>query len=318
MTEPDTFGDLPTLRTFCPVGTTGIYAYYKGRTCPWRSSNWYDETLALSVATYSIVSGDSALLFDAGLTPAHGAYMLAHVRSLGARSVTTVYSHFHADHIAGASALRDTKIVAHKSTQERMRQNAEKLRNPGEGGGPSIDVMFPTETYEKSLSLLVGDILVELHNFHIHTADSTFLFLPDVGLIFAGDMLEDTVTYLSEPEDLRTQLEDLERMAQLPIKKIFPAHSSPDRIKAGGFDKSLIDATIRYLKALDEPVKKPVAWERNLKDVVKDDLVAGRLIFLEAYEGVHQENIESMKEIRDESTADMMKKSGEGNIDIWT
>ena len=36
-------------------------------------------------------------------------------------------------------------------------------------------------------------------------------------------------------------------MAQLPIKKIFPAHGSPDRIKAGGFDKSLIDATIQYL-----------------------------------------------------------------------
>lgn len=301
MAELDTYGDLPTLRTFCPDGTTGIYAYYDGRTCPWHSSNWYDETLALGVATYSIVSRDSAILFDAGLTPAHGAHMLAHVRSLGVKSVTTVYSHFHADHIAGASALRDTKIVAHKGTQERMRQDAEKLRNPDEGEGPSIDVVFPTETYEKSLSLRVGDITVELHNFHIHTADSTLLFLPDAGLVLAGDMLEDTVTYISEPEDLRTHLQELVRMAQLPITKILPAHGSPDRIKAGGFDKSLIDATIRYLEALDEPVEKPVAWERNLKDVVNDDLVAGRLIFCEAYEGVHQENIESMKEIREAS-----------------
>ncbi|KAF5849962.1 hypothetical protein GGP41_005363 [Bipolaris sorokiniana] len=206
MAEPDTFSDLPTLRTFCPVGITAIYAYYEGRTCPWRSSSWYDQTLVLGVATYSIVSGDSAILFDADLTPAHGAHMLTHVRSLGAKSVTTVYSHFHADHIAGASALRDTKIVAHKSTQERMRQNAEKLRNPNEGGGPSIDVVFPTETYEKSLSLRVRDIVVELQNFNIHTADSTLLFLPDAGLVLAGDMLEDTVTYLSEPEDLITQL----------------------------------------------------------------------------------------------------------------
>ncbi|XP_014553214.1 hypothetical protein COCVIDRAFT_40767 [Bipolaris victoriae FI3] len=301
MTEPDTSSDLPTLRIFCPIGTTGIYAYYEGRTCPWRSLNWYDETLALGVAAYSIVSGDSALLFDAGLTPAYGAHMLAHVRSLGARSVKTIYSYFHADHIARASALRDTKIVAHGGTQERMRQNAEKLRNPDEGGGPSIDVVFPTETYEKSLSLRVGDIVVELHNFHIHTADSTLLFLPDAGLVFAGDMLGDTVTYISEPEDLKTQLQELERMAQLPMTKIFPAHGSPDRIKAGGFNKSLIDATIQ-----------------NLKDVVKDDLMAGRLIFFEAYEGVHQENIESMKEIRKESTANMMKRSGEGNSDILT
>ncbi|KAJ4354236.1 uncharacterized protein N0V89_005970 [Didymosphaeria variabile] len=295
--------ELPTLRTFRPGGTTGIYAYYDGRTCPWHSSNWYDETLALGVASYSIIGGDAALLFDAGLTPAHAAHMLAHVRSLGANSVITVYSHFHADHIAGASALRETRILAHRGTYERLEKDAEKLRDPDEGEGPSIDVVLPTETYEKTLSLQIGSIKVELHNFHIHTADSTLLFLPESGLVFAGDMLEDTATYLSEPKDLKKHLRELERMAQLPIKKILPAHGCPDRIKAGGFDKSLIDTTVRYLAALDEPVEEPVAWAKKLEEVVKDDLVAGRLIYCQAYEGVHRENIEYMKEIREESTA---------------
>ncbi|KAL5421323.1 hypothetical protein PMIN04_005647 [Paraphaeosphaeria minitans] len=100
------------------------------------------------------------------------------------------------------------------------------------------------ETYEKSLSLQVGNIKVELHNFQIHTADSTLLFLPESGLVLAGDMLEDTVTYISEPQSLRPHLAELERMGQWPIKRILPAHGSPDQIKAGGFDKSLIHATI--------------------------------------------------------------------------
>jgi cyclase len=290
-----------TLRTFRPRGTTGIYAYYDGRTCPWHSSNWYDETLALGVASYSIISGDSALLFDAGLTPAHAVHMLSHVQSLGAKTVTTVYSHYHSDHIAGASALRDTKIIAHSGTLERLKEDEDKLRNPEEGDGPSIDVVLPIETYERRLTLRVGSVKVELHNYNIHTADSTLLFLPDSGLLFAGDMLEDTVTYISEPEHLSTHLLELERMKELPLKKILPAHGSPERIEAGGFDQSLIDATIRYLKALNEPVETPVAWTMKMKEVVKDDLAAETLVFCEAYEGVHEENIESMKEVREES-----------------
>ncbi|KAF2446492.1 Zn-dependent hydrolase [Karstenula rhodostoma CBS 690.94] len=300
---------VPTLRTFRPDGTTGIYAYYDGRTCPWHSSNWYDETLALGVATYSIISGSTAVLFDAGLTPAHAAHMLAHVRSLGATTISTVYSHFHSDHVAGASALRETKIIAHKGTYDRLKKDEQKLRNPGKDEGPSIDVVLPMETYENSLSLQVGNIKVELHNFQIHTTDSTLLFLPESGLVLAGDMLEDTVTYISEPQDLHKHLRELERMAQWPIKKILPAHGSPDRIEAGGFDKSLIDATIRYLKAMDEPVEAPVAWIKKLDQVVKDDLVAGRLVYCDAYEGVHQENIESMKDLREETVGNLNTKS---------
>lgn len=289
-----------TLRCFRPSGTTGIHAYYDGRTCPWHSSNWYDETLALGVATYSIVSGDSALLFDAGLTPAHAEYMLAHVRSLGAKDITTVYSHFHSDHIAGAASLKDTKIIAHDKTKERLIKEEDDLRNPGKDGGPSIDVMLPVKTYEKYKKLQIGSIKVELHNFNIHTEDSTLLFLPDSGVVFAGDMLEDTVTYMSEPENITTHIQELERMAQLSIRKILPAHGSPERIEAGGFDKSFIEATIRYLEALNEPVETPVAWTKTLREVAKEDLQSKNLIYCEAYEGVHKENIESMKELREE------------------
>lgn len=289
-----------TLRTLRLRGTIGIYAYYDGRTCPWHSSNWYDETLALGVATYSIVSDDSALLFDAGLTTAHAEHMLAHVRSLGAKTVTTVYSHYHSDHIAGADALRDTKIIAHKGTKEHLAKDAEHLKNPKKDEGPSIEVVLPTETYEKKMTLQIGSIQVELHNFNIHTADSTLLFLPETGTVFAGDMLEDTVTYMSEPENLTVHLEELERMKQLQIKKILPAHGSPERIEAGGFDASFIEATVRYLKALDEPVEKPNAWTETLRVLMKEDLEAGRLVYCKAYEGVHEENVESMKEIREE------------------
>ena len=290
-----------TLRCFQPSGTTGIWAYYDGRTCPWHSSNWYDETLALGVATYAIVSGESALLFDAGLTPAHAEFMLAHVRSLGAKDITTVYSHYHSDHIAGASSLKDTKIVAHLKTKKKLVEEADNLRNPATDEGPSIEVVLPAETYEKCKTLQIGSVKVELHNFNIHTEDSTLLFLPDSGLVFAGDMLEDTVTYMSEPENLETHIQELGRMSKLSIKKILPAHGSPERIETGGFYISFIDATTRYLRALNEPVETPVAWTKKLRDVVHEDIISGNLIYCEAYEGVHKENIESMKELREES-----------------
>ena len=241
-------------------------------------------------------------MFDAGLTPAHAEFMLAHVRSLGAKSITTVYSHYHSDHIAGASSLSGTKIIAHRKTKQKLVEIADSLKNPDQGDGPSINVVLPEETYENSTVLHIGDIRVELYNFNIHTADSTLLFLPDSGLLFAGDMLEDTVTYISEPEGISTHLSELERMKELPIAKILPAHGSPERIEAGGFDASLIEATIRYLKVLNEPVESPVAWSQKLQDVVKADLESGKLLYCEAYEGVHEENVESIKELREETS----------------
>ncbi|KAF2686073.1 Metallo-hydrolase/oxidoreductase [Lentithecium fluviatile CBS 122367] len=291
---------LATLRTLTP-GPAGIYAYYDGRVGGRLVSPSYnvidDGAFVLGVCTYAIISGTEALLYDAGITPEHAAFMLDHVKSLGATKVIVVYSHFHDDHIAGAVALKDgglDEIIAHVKTERELKEGKEELGK----GIPPIEVVLPTRMYEESLTLQVGSRIVKILNFNIHTKDGTVLFLPEEGLLFAGDTLEDTATYIGDAGNLSTHQEELKRMAQLPIKKILPAHGSPDRIASGGYDPSLIDATVRYIQAVDESVPEPKAWKLRLEEVVAADVEAGNLIFFGEYEEVHRSNVKCIQDFR--------------------
>ena len=289
---------LATLRIFEPV--PGIFAFYDGRTGERFHSeepNWLDDgAFTLGVATYAIVDGTEALLYDAAITNDHAAAMLKHVQALGVTKTTTVYSHFHNDHIAGAPALKaaNSTFLGHNITAATIQRRTAALA----ADDPPITAVVPTQLYVNQTTVQVGSRTVELHNFNIHTPDGTVLFLPNEGILFAGDTLEDTATFIADASSLPIHQTELQRMAKLPIKKILPAHGSPDRIAAGGYEASFIDATLRYIKAVDEPVAQPAAWNQTLQQVVAADVAAGNLIYFAQYEVVHQSNVQSIQEVR--------------------
>ncbi|KAF2122999.1 Zn-dependent hydrolase [Lophiotrema nucula] len=290
--------ELDTLQAFEPY--PGIFAYYDGRTGERFHSedpNWLDDgAFTLGVCTYAIVSGSEALLYDAGITTEIASFMLDHVTKLGVTKTTMVYSHYHNDHIAGAPALRNTTIIGQVQTEATIRRNTEALAKDD----PPIQAVLPTKLYDKELTVKIGNRTVELHHFDIHTNDGTILFLPEEKLLFAGDTLEDTATFIADPSSLSTHQTELKRMAELPISKILPAHGSPDRIKSGGYETTFIHATIRYIQAVDEPVEQPVAWKQTLKEVVAKDLEAGNLIYFSQYDTVHAENVQTIQRSRQE------------------
>ncbi|KAF1954315.1 Metallo-hydrolase/oxidoreductase, partial [Byssothecium circinans] len=291
-----------TIRTLEPQ--PGIFAYYDGRTGERFASedpNWLDDgAFTLGVATYSIVSGTEALLFDAAITPEHAKFMLDHVKSLGVTKVTTVYSHFHNDHIAGATELQRSNATVTSTLIGQTKTNTTLIRNTEALARdfPPITAVLPTQTYDKNLTVQVGNRTVELHNFNVHTPDGTILFLPQDGVLFAGDTLEDTATFIADASSLDTHQKELNRMATLPIKKILPAHGSPDRIAAGGYERTFIDATLRYIQAVNEPVAQPAAWNKTLREVVAKDVAEGNLIYFGEYEDVHRSNVQSVQEVR--------------------
>ncbi|KAI7919876.1 beta-lactamase domain-containing protein [Pyricularia oryzae] len=298
-TRPPGTDPLKTLRILNPY--PGIFAYYDGRTGERFHSdqgNWLDDgAFTLGVATYSIVSGDTALLYDAAITEPHAEAMITHLKSMGVTKTTTVYSHFHTDHVAGAGALQraGTNFTGHELTVSTLKNRAASYA----ALDPPIPKVFPpTTTYKDVATVQVGDRTVEMHHFHVHTTDGTVLYLPQEKILFAGDTLEDTATFIAEPDSIGTHITELQRMATLPIDKILPAHGSPDRIAAGGYGPEFINATVRYLNAVNSPVARPPAWSQKLQEVVKDDVAAGNLIYFAQYEEVHQSNVQSIQRLR--------------------
>ena len=120
------------------------------------------------------------------------------------------------------------------------------------------------------------------------------LWLPAEHILFAGDTLEDTVTYVSEPDGLDRHLAGLDELAALDPDWILPNHGDPDVIAGGGYPKGLIDATRDYLNWLLRLPDEPELRATPLAELIEGDVGAGRLTYYAPYEQVHQENLAAM------------------------
>jgi cyclase len=284
-----------TLRIFQPH--PGIFAYYDGRIEGRRlhsaEPNWLDDAAyGLGVASYAIVDGGEALVYDTQISLAHARAVRAHLETLGVRKPTVALSHWHVDHVAGNEVFADCEIIALKLTAEKLEANRERLaaRVP-----PVSPLVMPSRTFDAQMTLPIGSRRVELKHFEIHSADGNVLWLPDDGLLLAGDTVEDTVTYISEPEHTARHVRELGRLRALPIRRILPCHGDPERIRAGGYEASLIDANRHYLERLLDPGERAAAKAISLRNFVAGDVASGVLSYFEPYEAIHAKNIAALE-----------------------
>jgi glyoxylase-like metal-dependent hydrolase (beta-lactamase superfamily II) len=210
---------------------------------------------------------------------------------MGVSSIRVVLSHWHDDHIAGNEVFQDCEIIANALTASALANNRAEI----EGGIPPIKpLVLPNRTFEGSLDLTVGSIAVELRQVEIHSHDGTVLFIPETGLLLAGDTLEDPITYVSEADRLAQHLVDLERMSGWPIDCILPNHGSLEAIERGGYDKGLIAATQAYVQKLLRCRHEPDLAKQDLKTFGAGMFAAGAVEYFALYEPVHRQNVEAV------------------------
>lgn len=112
-----------------------------------------------------------------------------------------VLTHNHFDHAAGAMAVKErfgAQVVAYLP-------------------GPGVD-----RCIGDGENLRFGDASFEVIHVPVHSEDSICLYCRDEGVLFSGDT---SLRVLSaEGSYSRVYLEFLERMARLPLKKVFGGH----------------------------------------------------------------------------------------------
>lgn len=275
----------------------GLFAYYDGRIEGKRlhseKPNWLDDgAYSLGVASYAIVSGKEALVYDTHISFEHARAIRSHLSSLGVTSIRVVLSHWHTDHVAGNAGFIDCPIISNKLTRNTL---IEKRKVLAEKDPPINPVVMPTETFEGETALQVGDIAVKLMQFNIHSADGTVLLLPHLGVLLAGDTLEDTVTYISEPDNTAFHIAELDRLAGLEFSRILPNHGDEQIIASGGYPPSLVTATRDYLGRLLSRLGEPDLENQDLQDFIAPELQAGTLTYFAPYEAVHAQNIAALR-----------------------
>jgi glyoxylase-like metal-dependent hydrolase (beta-lactamase superfamily II) len=277
----------------------GILAFYDGRIEGYRfdpKPNWVDDgALGLGVASYAILAGDEALVYDTGTTLAHGRLIREELERRGATRFTVVLSHWHLDHVAGTEAFAESPVISGERTAEHLRAKQAAIEAGTLEGPPAISpLVLPTRTFVGRETLSVGGEAVELIAVNVHSDDATVLWLPDRRLLLCGDTMEDTVTYVGEPEQFDTHLRDLERLAKLRPAHILPAHGDPDVIAGDGYPPELNEATRSYIRLLQRMKNEPELRELPLRELIADSLGAGTLVYFEPYEAVHRQNVEAV------------------------
>ncbi|GHA13700.1 MBL fold metallo-hydrolase [Devosia pacifica] len=275
-----------------------VLAFYDGRIPGVRAHsegpNWLDDgAFTLGTASYAIVDGSEALVYDTHMSIAHAQIVRETLERLGVERMTVVLSHWHTDHVAGNAVFSDCEIIANTFTEQALKANRDAL----EGGDPPINpLIMPNRIFETEMTLQIGGLTVELRHLDIHSFDETVLYMPEHDVVFAGDTLEDTVTYVSEPDRLDAHLVDLERFAGWSFNKILPNHGSVERIQAGGYDRNFIEATRIYVEKLLQLEAHPDLAQQDLQTFAAEALATGGVEYFEAYEAVHQSNVKSVLE----------------------
>jgi cyclase len=282
------------LRTLQPAD--GIRAFYDGRVEGYRFAddpNWVDDgALALGIASYAIVDGDEALIYDTHVSVEHAQSIRQALEAEGVRHFVVLLSHCHLDHVAGTAAFADCEVIATARTAERLSASRRAIEAGTLSGPPGIDpLVLPTRTFDDRMRLDVGRLRLEVIHVNIHSDDAAVVWMPEQRVLLAGDTMEDTVTFVAEPGGLDAHLVDLERLAGLAPDRILPNHGDPDIIARGGYGEGLIGATQDYLRVLQRSRREPALHATPLTELVADSLAAGWITYFAPYEAVHEENL---------------------------
>lgn len=277
----------------------GVFAFFDGRIEGYRFDerpNWVDEgALSLGIASYAVVSGREAVIYDTDVSVEHARDVRRVLDTHGVRKFTVVLSHWHLDHIAGNAVFRDCEIIASERTAELLLRFKPAIERGEHEGPPPIDPLVPPScVFADRLRLSIGSVPVDLIHTDIHSDDATLLWLPDQKLLFYGDAMEDPITYVDEPGHFAAHLANLAKLRPLGPERILPNHGDPQVISDGGYSRDLIGATEQHIQTLERCRSEPNLRELTLREVIAGSLDAGSLHYFAPYEAVHRHNVNTV------------------------
>ena len=276
-----------------------LTAFYQGR--PDEASvkpgpkHWPDlGAIFGGVATYAIHQGDTAVVYDTFTDTASAQWVRDYLAKVGVRRFILVNSHWHLDHIGGNAVYADSMRIATEATRQKLTDKRAAIEDGTEEGPPAIKPLLVPNigiAPGNTVTLMVGTVRVLLHPEAIHSADGLVIELPDDKILLAGDTLEDTATFVAEPQTIPQQYSNLGAMRQWGFTRILPNHGNPQVIAKGGYGLGLIDMTRAYIRRLVEHSHDADFQTQTLESYVGDAVKRGDVSVWWAYHEAHANNL---------------------------
>jgi glyoxylase-like metal-dependent hydrolase (beta-lactamase superfamily II) len=196
-----------------------------GRNCYAYSSDGCSNT--------GVVVGErGVLIVDGQATPEHAERVLQKVRDITDKPVKqVVLTHFHADNTLGTQVFEPNEIIASDLTRRMMdTRGAEEIhvsreRFPTLFSGLPVDagVNNPTMTIASSMTIDLGGLEVRLmHLGRGHTMGDLMVWVPESGVIFAGDLVQSSAAAYCGDAHLADWPRALDRVAAFRPTALMP------------------------------------------------------------------------------------------------
>ncbi len=174
---------------------------------------------------------------------------MKNIRSLiSDKNTVVVYSHADWDHVWGTAALEGCfkLIMGHHSCRDRfmteLPDELAKFRKKNPEKWNEVRLLPPDVTFSECSVLDLGDLSFELHHVPGHSSDSIAGYIPEEGILLAGDTVETPFPSLTDQNSVDSWIDKLEELSALPeLKTVIPSHG-----KAGGVE--ILQRNIEYLK----------------------------------------------------------------------
>ena len=214
-----------------------------------------NEDLRWVTNSSTLIFGDhDAVLVDTFTTVAQNEALIEWVKEHNRRLTHVYLTHGHGDHVYGIGQLLEAfpsaRAIGTSGTfAESQIQAREEYRDgfwgrlfPGQIPVPVLPEIIEDDHFE-----LEGHALQIVQAGHTDTEGTTFLWVPDIRLVVAGDVVyNETHMYLAEStgESRMEWIASLEMVKSLDPIHVVAGHKFPDRAD----DPATIDDSIQYLK----------------------------------------------------------------------
>jgi glyoxylase-like metal-dependent hydrolase (beta-lactamase superfamily II) len=182
-----------------------------------------------------VVTDDGVVVIDALGSPALAQELLAEIRRVTTQPLRyVIVTHYHADHIYGLQVFKaaGATILAHQEAREYMNSDtaAKRLEASRVDLAPWVDAKTHLVTADRWLDqeetkLRVGsyDLLIR-HVGPAHTPEDLVVFLPQLGVMFSGDLFfRGRVPYVGQA-DSRRWIASLEQLIAYKPRLVIPGH----------------------------------------------------------------------------------------------
>ncbi|EDP63669.1 metallo-beta-lactamase family protein [alpha proteobacterium BAL199] len=225
-----------------------------------------------------IVGDHGVMVIDARATPVLAKELIDYIATVTDKPVTHVFlTHYHAVRVLGASGYGTDTIMASRDTYDLIVERGQQDMDSEIGRFPRLfkavetipGLTWPTVVVDGVLEMKFGGRWLKI--FQVgrgHTKGDTIVWLPDDGILFAGDLVEEGATPYCGDAYLTDWPATLDNLLALSPQQMMPGRG--EAMKTPEDSKRAIDGTRAFVSDLMDSARAGVAAGKKLGEVYVD------------------------------------------------